>query len=113
MTALLVALGAAVGTPLRFALAEWLDDDVPLGTLAVNVAASALLGLCSALSLSDSAAALIGTGFCGGMSTYSAFAVQIRDQGEERGSAAGSAYAAATIACALAGCALGFAIGQA
>jgi CrcB protein len=107
VTALLVALGAAVGTPLRFALAEWLDDDVPLGTLAVNVAASALLGLCSALSLSDSAAALIGTGFCGGMSTYSAFAVQTHRAGHR----SGTTYAVATIGLSLTACATGFWLG--
>lgn len=107
MTALLVALGAAVGAPLRFALSEWLDDDFPLGTLTVNVVASALLGLMSAWSLSDSTAALLGTGFCGGLSTYSAFAVQVH----RGGTRTGTTYAVATIGLSLVACALGFWVG--
>ncbi len=109
MTALLVALGAAVGAPVRFALGEWLDDDVPLGTLVVNVVGSALLGLFSALSLSESAAALLGAGFCGGLTTYSAFAVQTHRSGRRLG----AAYAVATIVLSLAACGLGFWVGQA
>jgi CrcB protein len=109
VTALLVALGAAVGAPLRFALAEWLDDDFPAGTLVVNVVASALLGLFSALALSDAAGALLGAGFCGGMSTYSAFAVQTHRAGPRRG----TTYAVATIGLSLAACAAGFWVAQA
>jgi CrcB protein len=109
VTELLVVLGAAVGAPLRFVLGEWLDDEFPTGTLIVNVVASALLGLFSALALSESAAALLGAGFCGGMSTYSAFAVQTHRSGRRRG----AVYAAATIVLSLAACALGFWVGQA
>ena len=109
MSALLVVLGAAVGAPLRFAIAELLDDDVPVGTLLVNVAGSGLLGLFTALSLSQSGYALLGTGFCGGFTTYSAFAVQAHRAGRRTG----TAYAAATIALSLAACALGYALGQA
>jgi CrcB protein len=109
VTALLVALGAAVGAPIRFALAEWLDDDFPVGTLLVNVVASALLGLFSAGALTDSAAALLGIGFCGGMSTYSAFAVQTHRAGPRTG----TTYAVVTIVASVAACALGFWVGQA
>jgi CrcB protein len=109
VTALLVLLGGAVGAPLRFALAEWLDDDVPVGTLIVNVIASGLLGLFSGLALSESAMALLGTGFCGGMSTYSAFAVQTHRSGRRLG----TAYAVATIVLSVAACGLGFWVGQA
>ena len=107
MTVLLVALGAAVGAPLRFVLASRLDGDFPWGTLAVNVGGSFLLGLFSALALTDHAIALLGTGFCGGLTTYSAFAVQTNAQGPARG----TAYALATIGVSLAACALGFWLG--
>ncbi len=105
MTALLVALGAAVGAPLRFALGEWLDEDFPVGTLVVNVVGSALLGLFSGLALTESTAALLGTGLCGGMTTYSAFAVQTHR--------VGTRYAVLTIGLSLGACALGFSVGQA
>jgi fluoride exporter len=108
VTALLVALGAAVGAPLRFATAHYLDDRVPRGTLAVNVLGSTLLGLLSALSLSGSAAAVLATGFCGGFTTYSAFAVQTHGLGR----AAGTAYAVATLGLCLLGAAAGWALGS-
>ncbi|WP_028644603.1 fluoride efflux transporter FluC [Nocardioides sp. URHA0020] len=106
MTALLVALGAAVGAPLRFVVASRYDEPgrLPLGTMLVNVTGSGLLGLLSALALSGHAMALLGTGFCGGFTTYSAFAVQTHGLGPRRG----TAYAAGTIVTALAACAAGF-----
>lgn len=107
MTALLVALGAAVGAPLRFVCAHYLDGHFPRGTLLVNVAGSVVLGLCTALSLSGSAIALVGTGFCGALTTYSAFAVQTVGLGRT----AGTAYAALTVTFSLVGAALGFAAG--
>lgn len=106
MTALLVALGAAIGAPLRYALATRLDGRLPWGTLAVNVSGSFALGVLSALSLSEDGLALLGVGFCGGFTTYSAFAVQTHALGVRRG----AAYAGLTIAASLAACALGFAL---
>ena len=109
MTALLVALGAAVGAPLRFLVSSRLDGRWHRGTFVVNVAGSFLLGNFSALALSGHALALLGTGFCGGLTTYSSFAVQTHGLGPRRG----AAYAAATIAVALGACAVGFWIAHA
>lgn len=107
MTGLLVALGAGVGAPLRYAVAQRWDDRFPRGTLAVNVLGSLLLGLLSALAPSGDATALLGTGFCGGFTTYSAFAVQAHGLGLRRG----LAYVVATTGLALGACALGFWVG--
>jgi CrcB protein len=104
VTALLVALGAAVGAPLRFVIAVRLDGRLPWGTFTVNVTGSFLLGLLSAASLSSNELALLGVGFCGGFTTYSAFSVQ----SHALGARLGAAYAAATIAISVAACALGF-----
>jgi len=110
MTPLLVALGAAVGAPLRFICATALDRErFPWGTWAVNVAGSFLLGLFVGLGVHGGSLALLGTGFCGGFTTYSAFAVQAHRLPPARG----AAYAAATITAALAACAVGFWLGQA
>ncbi len=106
MTLLLVALGAAVGAPLRFCIASWLDAEVPWGTFTVNVVGSLLLGFLSALALGGHTAALLGTGFCGGLTTYSAFAVQSARLGRR-----GLAYAVLTILVSLGAAALGFAVG--
>ncbi|WP_121256066.1 fluoride efflux transporter FluC [Nocardioides ferulae] len=107
MSGLLVALGAAVGASSRFLVATRLDRELPWGTLLVNVAGSFVLGVLTALSLSESATALLGVGFCGGFTTYSAFAVQA----VERGPRVGTAYAALTLLLAPAACALGFWLG--
>jgi CrcB protein len=104
VTGLLVALGAGVGAPLRYVVAARWDDGFPRGTLAVNALGSLLLGLLSALALSGHAPALLGTGFCGGFTTYSAFAVQAHGLGPRRG----SAYVLATVVLGLGCCALGF-----
>lgn len=108
MTVVLVALGAALGAPLRFVSAHLLDERWHWGTLLVNTIGSFLLGLCTAIGLSGSALALVGTGFCGGLTTYSAFAVQTH----ARGWRAGTAYAVLTVLASLALCSLGFWLGM-
>ena len=110
MTPLLVALGAAVGATLRFHVAHLLDDRFPRGTLLVNVAGSFVLGLLVGAEVSADGLALLGTGFCGGLTTYSAFALQTRDRGSPR---QGATYAALTVGLALGACALGFLVAQA
>jgi len=108
MTALLVALGAAIGAPLRFLAGHHLDDDFPTGTLLVNLAGSFLLGLFSALSLTGHQLAFLGTGFCGAFTTYSALAVKATEHGWR----AGAAYALVSVVGAVGACALGFVLGQ-
>ena len=117
MTWLCVALGAAVGAPLRYLVSRRLDrlpaaggrgwGAVPWGTLAVNVAGSLVLGWSSAQALDGALLALVGVGFCGGLTTWSGFAVQVLALGWRRG----SAYAALTVAVSLGACALGFVAG--
>ena len=108
MTVLLVAVGAAVGAPLRYVVGHLLDDRLPAGTILVNCAASMLLGWLTAVGLSGSATALLGAGFCGGLSTYSSFAVQSHDRGPRWG----GANVVLTVVPALALCWLGFALGS-
>jgi CrcB protein len=87
VTFLLVAVGAAVGAPLRYTAAHLLDGRLHWGTILVNVAGSFLLGLFSGMALSGNAMALLGTGFCGALTTYSAFAVHAHDLGPRKGAA--------------------------
>jgi CrcB protein len=105
VTVLLVALGAAVGAPLRYLVAARLDRDLPLGTLAVNVAGSFVLGVLVARSVGGAAWALLGVGFCGGLTTYSSFAVQtVRLRWR------GVAYAVVTVVASVAAAAAGYAL---
>jgi fluoride exporter len=108
---LLVALGAAIGAPLRYLASAKFDRAWPLGTLAVNVAGSFVLGLCVAWSLNENALAFIGVGFCGGLTTYSGFAVQTADRLMDHHSRRlGAAYAVITVVVSIAACALGYSL---
>ena len=75
MTLLWVALGAALGAPLRYlvdrALQTRHDSAFPRGTLTVNVTGSFALGFLLALPAGPVVTALVGTGFCGALTTYS------------------------------------------
>lgn len=93
MTVLLVALGAAVGAPLRYLAGDLLDGRLHWGTLVANVVGSAMLGALVGAAVEGHWLALLGTGFCGGMTTYSSFAVQSVQGGRRRG----TAYAVMTV----------------
>ena len=109
MTPLLVALGAAVGAPTRFVLGRLLDGRVHWGTLVVNLAGSFVLGVLTSAGLSASTLALLGAGFCGGLTTYSSFSLQTVEAGPRRG----AAYVVMTIGGCLATAALGYGLGSA
>jgi len=85
-TVLLVSLGAALGAPLRFVVERGMQSAYPWGTWVVNVVGSAVLGgLAGYVSVLDDpgsaavAVALVGTGFCGALTTFGGFAAQVLD----------------------------------
>ena len=85
MTVLWVALGAAVGAPARYltdrALGRLFPGRFPWGTFAVNIVGAFLLGyfatrLLERLPVSSYRRPLLGTGLCGGLTTFSTMQVE-------------------------------------
>lgn len=113
MSGLLVALGAAIGAPLRLYAGHRLDRPrgdyiAHWGTLLVNLLGSALLGWLVGHGVEGRPLALLGTGFCGAFTTYSAVAVQSVNRGGWRG----LAYAVGTVVGCLAVAWAGYVVGS-
>ena len=72
----LIALAGGLGAVLRFLLSGWIGK-LPWGILVVNTAASFLVGyFLRSSSASGFMVALVVTGLCGGLSTFSTFSAQ-------------------------------------
>lgn len=115
----LVALGGALGSTARYAAQLLMQSRYgvlfPWGTLSVNLAGAALMGLLAGLlnGRAPEAALFFGTGVLGGFTTYSAFnqeALLLLARGEV---ARGALYLAATVVGALAVGGAAFALGRA
>lgn len=80
MPVLLVALGGATGSVLRYLVSvlaiEVLGTAFPWGTLAVNVIGSAAIGLAGGLGIEGGWRLLLVTGLLGGFTTFSAFSLE-------------------------------------
>ena len=81
MTVVVVFLGAMVGAPLRYltdrAVQTRHDSLFPWGTFTVNIAGCLLLGGLTGAALPEPWIALLGTGFCGALTTYSTFSYEV------------------------------------
>ncbi|OLF16584.1 fluoride efflux transporter FluC [Actinophytocola xanthii] len=112
MTALLVLLGGAVGAPLRYLVGIWANRALPWGTLLVNVAGSALLGALGGLgtAVPGPLAALLGAGFCGALTTYSTFGLEVVTLVERRRYLAAAGYVLLSVGAAVGAAALAHAL---
>ena len=81
---LLVFLGGGLGSSLRYLISKYLnqlENSIALGTFTVNILGSLLIGIIMGFALkndthSSTLTLLVATGFCGGFTTFSAFALE-------------------------------------
>ncbi len=72
----LIALAGGLGAVIRFLLSGWIGK-LPWGILVANILASFVVGLVlRSADTSGFIAAVVVTGFCGGLSTFSTFSAQ-------------------------------------
>ena len=82
--AILVFFGGGLGSFARYLVGKWLnnvENTFPYGTLTVNILGSLLIGiiigyLAKASNFSEEQSLFLATGFCGGFTTFSAFAYE-------------------------------------
>lgn len=105
-----VLVGAGLGAPARFATDRWaiarFGPRYPYGTFIVNLAGSAILGALTGAVAGVEAGGghfpvfaqnLIGTGFCGALTTFSGFSSQVLELSRKPRRRVGTAYASASV----------------
>ena len=120
LLAALVGLAAAFGAVSRYlvdqAVANKWESSFPLGTWVINVTGSFILGLITGLALHHGLSAhvvsVLGTGICGGYTTFSTFNLETVRLAEDGSSASAVGNIAGSIAAGLlaAACGLGLAL---
>lgn len=113
----LVAGGGAAGCVLRYlvalAAAPW-SASFPWGTFGINVVGSFVLGaLAGALPPGHAGRLALGTGFCGGFTTFSTFGVEVVGLVERGAMGRAVGYAGGSVVAGVLAAALGAAVGRA
>ncbi|WGL52155.1 fluoride efflux transporter CrcB [Nocardioides sp. BP30] len=118
MTVLLVLLGGAIGAPTRYltdlVVQSRHDTALPWGTISVNVVGSFVLGSIAGLASGSGPAwvlTLVGTGFCGALTTFSTFSYETVRLAEARRWGAAAANVAVSLVLGLLAVALGWRLG--
>lgn len=100
-----VFVGGAIGTLARAGLAEAVVHDPvrwPWATYVVNIVGAVLLGyLSTRLPQSGYSRSLLGTGVCGGLTTFSTMQLELLGMVEQRAHALAASYLAASVAAGL------------
>jgi fluoride exporter len=109
---LLVAIGGAVGSVLRYS-ASVLFGARPLTTFAVNISGAFLIGLLASTSIDAKTRLAIGTGVLGGFTTFSAWQLEAVSAARAEGAAIQAfAILFGSLSVGFAACWMGYAVGQ-
>ena len=122
MTALYIGIAGALGSVSRYALSNALaramdPSRFPLGTFAVNLLGSLLMGIVIGVFAARGDAdtrlrLLLSVGFLGGFTTYSSFALETVGLLEQRQLSSASFYVGLTLVSAGLACFLGLSLGR-
>ena len=121
MTVLLVLVGGALGAPVRYVVDLMVqsrhDSVLPWGTFVVNAVGSLVLGATAggvaAAGGPDWVLTLVGTGFCGALTTFSTFSFETVRLAEERALRAAAVNVAGSVVVGAAACAAGWSVATA
>jgi CrcB protein len=111
--AVAIATGAAIGSTVRWALVTSVPaGSFPWSVLVVNIAGSLLLGVLLAEEWSHPHARLVlhdagGIGFCGSLTTFSTFSVEVVDLARDDRVGTAVVYTATSVAATIAAIAVG------
>jgi len=77
MTYVLLAVGGAAGSLVRYSLGKFISEkskhSFPIGTFIINITGALLLGVVSTIGVGNNITLLIGDGFLGAYTTFSTF----------------------------------------
>ena len=117
--ALLVAVGGAIGSVLRYYVGQWAlrlaGPAFPWGTLTVNIVGCFVIGVFTEMIIrrfdaSPELRLLLITGFLGGFTTFSAFSLDAISLFERGAVVPGAAYIVASVGLSMAGVTAGLAL---
>ena len=121
MTVLLVLIGGALGAPVRYVVDLMVqsrhDSVLPWGTFVANAAGSLVLGATAggvaAAGSPHWLLTLVGTGFCGALTTFSTFSFETVRLAEEGALGAAAVNVAGSVLVGAAACAAGWSVATA
>ena len=116
---LCVAVGAGVGACARYLTHHFittrLHHDFPMATLLVNIIGCLILGFVVAVAarqaISPNVALLLGSGLCGGLTTFSTFSYESLDLTQRKKGGRALGYVVLSVAAGLAAAAIGLTLG--
>lgn len=115
-----VAIGGALGALIRWAVVEQFDQSRTTVVVVLNVLGSLILGLLVGgrrtrsrqARITENQFLLLGTGFCGGLTTFSTFALDVARAIDDGAAGQAALLTVATVALAILASGIGYRIGS-
>ncbi|MGA9873245.1 MAG: fluoride efflux transporter CrcB [Rhodococcus sp. (in: high G+C Gram-positive bacteria)] len=119
MIGVLLAVAGALGAVLRYVVDSYVKfrfprSALPWATIGINISGSALLGVLAGLALARDGVTdletIVGTGFCGGYTTFGTASVETVRLAQSGNATRAASYALFTLVLSVGACAAGFAV---